>query len=70
MIINDFGLGLLEYSHSSFVSSGEAQVSILRAKVETAIQDLNGTSDPILQRKIDLNWSKLKKTVNSIQPAT
>jgi len=66
MIINDFGLALLEFSHSSFVSNGEEQVLELREKVDSAIESLKNSDDPNLLSKIDLNWTKLNKTVSSI----
>jgi hypothetical protein len=66
MIVNDFGLALLENSHSCFVSSGAAQIHDLRSRVNNAIEELSKSDDPKLQRKIDLNWLKLKKTVDTI----
>jgi hypothetical protein len=66
MIINDFGLALLENSHSSFVSSGHDQVRNLRTRVDNAIKELSKSADPSLRSKLDLNWTKLKKTSDTI----
>ena len=66
MIVNDFGLGLLENSHSYFVEDGEMQVQSLRTRVDNAIESLGRSPDPILKSKINLNWRKLKEDSQTI----
>jgi len=66
MIINEFGLALLENSHSYFVSNGPGQVLDLRARVHNAIDTLKESDDLALRAKVDLNWTKLGRSVNTI----
>jgi|LWDU01.1.fsa_nt_gi hypothetical protein len=66
MIINDFGLALLEYSHSSFVHNGKGQVLDLRSRVDNAIETLKKSGDLALRAKVDLNWTKLGRNTNTI----
>ena len=66
MIINEFGLALLENSQSYFVSNGRSQVLDLRSRVGSAIDTLEGSDDLALRAKVDLNWTKLGRSVNTI----
>ena len=66
MIVNEFGLALLENSHSYFVSNGNRQVLALRERVDSAIDVLSKSDDLALRAKVDLNWTKLGMSTDTI----
>ena len=59
LVINNFGIGLLEGSHSSFVENGRAQVDSLRERTREAIESINDTADENLLEKLRMNREKL-----------
>ena len=62
LIINDFGLALLENSHSYFVDNGEAQVKDLRQKTKDAITAIENVGNSSLIEKLQMNLKKLELT--------
>tara|TARA_B100000700_G_C15055966_1_gene862837 strand:+ start:2197 stop:3474 length:1278 start_codon:yes stop_codon:yes gene_type:complete len=67
MIINKFGIGLLENSHSIFVDNGEDQVKALRTKVATAVEKVRkeNESEKTLNT-LAMNYEKLSNDVFTI----
>lgn len=61
LIINDFGLGLLENSHSSFVTDGPDQVLDLQKRVVDALEALATTDDALVKERVKMNLRKLRE---------
>jgi hypothetical protein len=70
MIINDFGLALLENSHSSFVENGPDQVDTLRKKTKSAIDKINKANNPSVVEKLEMNLAKLGNNVDESVTST
>ncbi|MDB4337491.1 hypothetical protein OAA09_00575 [bacterium] len=65
MIINDFGIGLLENSHSSFVDDGPDQALELQEKTAEAINLVRKENNPAVIEKLDMHLKKLGKDLGS-----
>lgn len=64
LIINDFGVGLLENSHSSFVENGKSQIDRLRQRTQSAINEIREEADATTLSKLDMNLEKLGEDLN------
>jgi hypothetical protein len=61
LIVNDFGLGLLENSHSSFVNDGPDQVLDLQKRVVDALNTLSSVDDNLIKARVKMNLRKLRE---------
>ncbi len=66
LIINKFGIGLLENSHSVFVDDGPGQVKELRARVKLAVKRLFKDGNDRTKRVLKMNYDKLDNDVKMI----
>lgn len=66
LIINKFGIGLLENSHSIFVDDGPAQVIELRHRVKSAVDRLTRDGTDRTKNVLKMNYDKLNNDVNMI----
>lgn len=66
LIINKFGIGLLENSHSIFVDDGPAQVIELRHRVKSAVDRLTRDGTDRTKNVLKMNYDKLNNDVDMI----